>query len=100
MDRLPNDLEIAHGRAFRSKCLEAARHACPQLAAVCVAQWEPCDTVFWQRLGDGWIVNSTSRCGWQGSRAMEVMFVLGLELALSNIETSVSDVARMGCKTT
>ena len=28
---LPCDLENASGRAFRSKCLEAARSACPQL---------------------------------------------------------------------
>ena len=46
---LPIDLENAHGRAFRSTCLEAARGTCPQLAAICAAQWEPCDTRFWQR---------------------------------------------------
>ena len=46
---LPIDLEInTHGRAFRSTCLEAARSACPQLAAICAAQWEPCDTRFRQ----------------------------------------------------
>ena len=38
---LPIDLENAYGRAFRSTCLEAARSACPQLAAICEAQWEP-----------------------------------------------------------
>ena len=32
---LPIDLENAHGRDFRSACLEAARSACPQLAAIC-----------------------------------------------------------------
>ena len=42
---------------------------------MCGAQWEPCD--------DGWTVDSMTRGGWQGSRAMQVMFVLGLELALS-----------------
>ena len=26
---------------------EWSKPACPQLAAVCAAQWEPCDTVFW-----------------------------------------------------
>ena len=69
------DLETAYGRAFGSTCLEAARRACPQLAAVCAAQWDPCDTRFWQRCGDGWVVDSTSRGGWQGLRAMQVMFV-------------------------
>ena len=34
------DMENAYGRAFRCTCLEAARTACPQLAAVCAAQWE------------------------------------------------------------
>ena len=33
---LPIDLENACGRAFRSTGLEAAREACPQLAAICV----------------------------------------------------------------
>ena len=69
----------AYGMAFRSTCLEAARLACPQLVAMCAAQWEPCDTRFWQRCDGGWIVDSTSRGGWQGSRAMQVMFVRGLE---------------------
>ena len=32
---LPIDLENACGRAFPSTCLEAARTACPQLAAIC-----------------------------------------------------------------
>ena len=56
---LPSESESAYGRAFRSTCLEAARLACPQLAAVCEAQWEPCDTRFWQRCADGRIVSST-----------------------------------------
>ena len=38
---------------------------------------------FWQRCDDGWTVHSTTRSGWQGSRAMQVMFVLGLEFALA-----------------
>ena len=38
---LPIDLENAYGRAFRPTCLEAARSACPQLAARCAALWEP-----------------------------------------------------------
>ena len=69
--------------AFRSTNLEAARTACPQLAANCTAQWGPRDTKFWHRCDDGWTVDSTTRGGWQGSRAMQVMFVLGLEFALS-----------------
>ena len=63
---LPVDLENAYGRAFRSTCLEAARSACPQLAAICAAQWEPCDTRFWQRCDDGWTVDGTTRGRWQG----------------------------------
>ena len=80
---LPNVLENALGRAFRSTCPEAARNACPQLAAICAAQWEPCDTRFWQPCDDGWTVDSTTRGRWQGSRAMQVMFVLVLEFAVS-----------------
>ena len=38
---LPIDLENAYGMVFRSTCLEAARAACPQLAAICAAQREP-----------------------------------------------------------
>ena len=94
---LPIDLENAYGRAFRSPCLEAARAACPQLAAVCAAQWEPCDTRFWQRCDDGWTVDRTMRGGWQGSRAMQVMFVLGLEFALSKSdELAPSEITRIG----
>ena len=36
---LPIDLENAYGRAFRPTRLEAVRGACPQLAAICAAQW-------------------------------------------------------------
>ena len=32
---------------------------------------------------DGWTLDSTTRGGWQGWRAMQVMFVLGLEFTLS-----------------
>ena len=93
---LPIDLENAYGRAFRSTCLEAARTACPQLAAICAAQWEPCDTRFWQRCDDGWTVDSTTRGGWQGSRAMQVMFVLRLEFALSKSdELAPSEITRI-----
>ena len=84
----PIDLENAFGRAFRSTCWEAARTACPQLAAVCAAQWKPCDTKFWQRCDDGWTVDSTTRGGWQGSRAVQIMFVLGLEFLPSPSLTS------------
>ena len=83
---LPIDLENANGRANRSTCLEAARAACPQLPAICAVQWEPCDTKFWQRCDDGWTVDCTTRGGWQGSRAMQVMFDLGLEFALSKTD--------------
>ena len=47
-------LENAYDRAIRSTSSEAARTACPQLAAICAAQLEPCDTKFWQRCDDGW----------------------------------------------
>ena len=91
----PIDLENAHGRALRSTCLEAAKTACPQLAAICAAQWEPCDTRFWQRCG--WTVDSTTRGRWQGSRAMEVMFVVGLAFALSKSdELAPSEITRIG----
>ena len=38
---LPIDLENACGRTFRSTCLEAARSACPQLAATVRHNWNP-----------------------------------------------------------
>ena len=82
----PIDLENAYGRAFRSTCWEAARTACPQLAAICAAQ---CD--------DGWTVDSTTSGGWQGSRAMQVMFVLGLECALSKSDDlAPREITRIG----
>ena len=94
---LPTDLENADGSVFLSRCLEAARAACPQLAAICAAQWEPCDTKFWQRCDDGWTVDSTTRGGWQGSRAMQVMFVLGLEFALSKADDlAMGEFTRIG----
>ena len=94
---LPTDLGNAYGRAFRSTCLEAARSACPQPAAICAAQWEPCDTRFWQRCDDGWTVDGTTRGGWQGSRAMQVMFVPGLEFALSKTdELAPRQITRIG----
>ena len=96
-DVLPIDLENAYGRAYRSTCLEAASAACPQLAAICAAQWEPCDTKFWQRCDDGWTVDSTTRGGWQDSRAMQVMFVLGLEFALSRSDDlAMGEFTRIG----
>ena len=79
----PIDLENICGRAFRSTCLEAARRACPQLAAICAAQWEPCDTRYSQRCDEKWTFDSTTRGGWQGSRAMQVLFVLGFVSAIS-----------------
>ena len=91
---LPIDLENANGRSFRSTCLEAEESASPQFAAICAGQREPCDTRFWQRGDDGWTVDSTTRGGWQGSRAMQVMFVLGLEFALSKADES--EITRIG----
>ena len=94
---LPIYLENAYGRAYRSTVLEAARAACPQLAAICAAQWEPCDTKFWQRCDDGWTVDSMTRGGWQGSRALQVMFVLGLEFALSKSDDlAIAEFTRIG----
>ena len=92
---LPIDLENAYGRVVRSTCLEAARTACPQLAAICAAQWEPCDTKFWQRCDVGWTVDSTTKGGWQGSRAVQVMFVFGLEFALSK-SPAPREITRIG----
>ena len=48
---------------------------------VCAAPWEPCDTRIWQKCDDGWVASKTTRSGWQGSRAVQVMFVLGVEHA-------------------
>ena len=71
-------------------CLDVARSACPQLAAICAAQWEPCDTRFWQRDG-------TTRGGRQGSKAMQVMFVFGLEFAFSKTdELAPREIMRIG----
>ena len=93
----PIYLENAYHRTFRSTCLEAARTACPQFAAICAAPWDPCDTRFWQRCDDGWTVDSTTSGGWQGSRAMQVTFVLGLEFALSKSdELAPSEITRIG----
>ena len=88
------DLQSAFGRALRSTCLEAARLACPHLAAVCAAQWEPRDTKFWHRCDDGWTVDSTSRGGWHCSRAMQVMFVLGLEHAVTELDSTILEGLR------
>ena len=74
---LPIDLANAYGRAFRSPCLGAARLTCPPLAAICAAQWEP---------NDGWIAKTTTSGGWQGSSAMQVMLVLGLEHARPKLD--------------
>ena len=94
---LPIDLDNAYGRAYRSTCLQAARAACTQLAAICAAQWEPCDTKFWQRCDDGWTVDSTTMGGWQGSRTMQVMFVLGLKFALSKSDDlAMGEFTRIG----
>ena len=55
------------------------------------------DTRFWQRCGDRWIANTTMRGGWQGSRAMQLMFVLGLEHALSRLDNaSLKECTRTG----
>ena len=76
---LPIDLEGVNGRAYRSTCLDAARLACSHLAAVCAAQWEPCETSIWQKCDDGWVASNTTTGGWQRSRATQVMFALGVE---------------------
>ena len=72
---LPTDPENANGRAYWS----TSRLVFPQFAAMCAAQWEPCDTRIWKKCDDGWATRNATRGGWQGSRAMQVMFVLGLE---------------------
>ena len=78
-------------------CLETARTACPQFAAICAAQWEPFDRKFWQRCDDGWTLDGTTRGGWQGSRAMQVMILLGLEFALSKSnDLAPREITRIG----
>ena len=50
-----------------------------------------------KRCDDGWTVDSTTRSGWQGSRTMQVMFVLGLEFAFSKAdELAPSEITRIG----
>ena len=94
---LPIDVEGVNGRAYRSTCLDAARLACPQLAAVCAAQWEPCETSIWQKCDDGCVASNTTRGGWQGSRAMQVTFVLGVEHALRKCDDRAPEgVTRIG----
>ena len=67
----------------------------PQLAAICAAHWEPCDTRFWQRCDE--TVDGTTRGSWQGSRAMQVMFALGLEFALSRSDDlAPREITRIG----
>ena len=93
---LPIDLENACGRAF-SVHVPGSSEARLQLGAVCAAQREPCDTGFWQRCDDGWIVDSTSRGGWPVSRAVQDMFVLGVEHAPTKSDTAAPDgLTRIG----
>ena len=46
--------------------------------------------------GSGRDVNSTTRGGWQGSRAMQVMLMLGLEFALSKSDATAQQGTRIG----
>ena len=56
-----------------------------------------CDTKFWQRCDVGWTVDSTTRSAWQGSRATQAMFVLGLEFALSKSgDLAPREITRIG----
>ena len=58
---------------------------------------KPCDTRFWQRCDDGWTVDGTTRGGWQGSRAMQVILVLGLEFVFSKTdEPGPREITRTG----
>ena len=43
----------------------------------------------------GWTVDSTTKGGWQASRAMQVMFVFGLEFALSK-SPAPREITRIG----
>ena len=76
---LPIDLENADGRADRSNCLAAAAPVAKRIAATSATQWQGEGTLYWQRVEGRWQLARSTRGGWQGSRAMQCMFVLGLE---------------------
>ena len=80
---LPIDLENAYGRAHRSQCLAAANAHCSPIAALGAAQWTEQGNRVWQRGPLGWTAGEAKRGGRQGSRLMQVMFVLGFEFCLS-----------------
>ena len=67
-----------------------------QLAALMAAEWQH-DTTTWQKGPHGWVRGTTERGGWQGSRAMQVMFVLGMEAQMRKAEEDLGpDVHRIG----
>ena len=97
---LPIDVENAWGRAFRSTCLEAARSACLSLLRFVRHNGNPetrgcgSDTTMAGLL-------TATRGGWQGSRAMQVMFALELEFASSSLTSSLHARSRgLACRMT
>ena len=80
---VPLDLANAYGAAYRSGCLRAAAKVCPRLAAIAASEWQLNKTAVWTRVGGQWQQNFSARGGWQGSRAMQILFVVGLEASLT-----------------
>ena len=59
-------------KGFSINVLASGEVCMPQLASICAAQWELCDTRFWQRCDDGWTLDGTTRGGWFKSHANNV----------------------------
>ena len=61
----------------------------------------PTQTRFWQRYDYACAVDSTTRGGWQGSQALQVMFVLGLEFASPSLTSWLRTRSRgLACRMT
>ena len=95
---LPIDLENAYGIAFLSFHELGSGQGCmPTACSDLRSPMGACDTRFWQRCDDGWTVDRTTGGGWQGSLAVQVMFVLGLEFALSKSDDlAPREIKRIG----
>ncbi len=93
---MPIDLDNAYGRTHRTHALRATQRTAPRLAAVMSSQWQANETFLWMREGARWVRRPTARGGWQGSRAMQICFCLGVEEALSEPGVVPPDARRMG----
>ena len=94
---LPIDLEKRLREGFFGPRAWKQRGSPATRCGVARANGNQCDTGFWQRCDDGWIVDSTSRGGWPVSRAVQDMFVLGVEHAPTKSDTAAPDgLTRIG----